>query len=86
MEWARKPSAKIKENTTLTWHVGFLEHKMALQGPELKRKHEEKVEQTEYSHTGAFQVDTVAVYGEHPTSKIQIATGTSSWFEAWQHS
>ena len=51
---------------------------MALQGPEIKRKHEEKVEQTEYSHTGAFQVHTVAVYGEHPASKIQIATGTSS--------
>ena len=29
------------QNTTLNWHAGLLEHKMALQGPEIRKSLEE---------------------------------------------
>jgi len=29
------------QNTTLNWHAGLLEHKMALQGPEIRKSFEE---------------------------------------------
>ena len=76
-EWARKPSTEIfKTPPALTRHVGLLKHRVALQGPEIRKSFEEARRKGEVqSRTGAFQVRTVGV-----------SVGTSSWFGAWRHS
>ena len=76
-EWARKPSTEIfKTPLALTRHVGLLKHRVALQGPEIRKSFEEARRKGEVqSRTGAFQVRTVGV-----------SVGTSSWFGAWRHS
>ena len=45
----KEAQCRNSQNTTLNWHIGLLEHKMALQGPEKRKSLEEAREKAKQS-------------------------------------
>ena len=89
-EWASKPSAEIlkKKHTHLTSWFPWTQDspprpwdKKVIQGSSKKRWNKQNLQPY-----WCFSSALMAIYGDQPACKIQIATGTSSWFAAWRHS